>query len=139
MTVPDGARLSDDGLRALGRSLREIDPTALSVDAEEGRARWMLGDAGTELFSWTHEGALVPHHVQLVFSRRSVEWSVAQGLVTGEFAGMAAMSGGRFDPYLLQTHASVDLTLCRAARTLLEASPLPALELGGMLGALEVL
>ena len=111
---------SDEQLQRLGRSLREIDPAALQQVEGADPVRWFLGDGGTELFAWGAPGA-APQQLQLVFARVSLEWSREQGLRTGSFEAGAAISGGRYDPYLLRLGPSVDRRVCRAALTLLEA------------------
>src|SRR5215207_2151140 len=100
------SRPSDELLRRLGRSLREIDPTSLQQEQGEDPVRWFLGDGGTELFAWGAPGA-PPRHLQLVFCRVSLEWTREEGLRTGSFDAGAAVSGGRYDPYLLRLAASV--------------------------------
>jgi hypothetical protein len=117
-------RPSDDQLQRLGKSLREIDPSNLQQEPDAGRVRWFLGEGGTELFAWMHEDAASPHHVQLVFAEVSVEWVQGRGLVTGRFHANAAIAGGRYDPYLMAEGVSVDPDVCRAAITLLRASPI---------------
>lgn len=118
------SRPSDDQLRKLGASLREIDPSTLQSDPEEGTVRWFLGDSGTEIFVWLHQ-LQPPHHIQLVFARVSVEWSAKGGLLTGTFKESASMLGGRYDPYLLTLGRVVDPEVCRAAVLLLSAASLP--------------
>lgn len=118
-------RPTDEQLRALGKTLREIDPSALQPDEEGGRVRWFLGDAATELFAWT-VGDAPPHHVQLNFARVSIEWSADDGLRTGTFQNTPATAGGRYDAYLLRVSNQIDPEVCHAALTLLEVSPLPA-------------
>jgi hypothetical protein len=114
-------------VKALGASLREIDPSSLQPDDDGSQVRWWLGDNGTELFAWAHAGE-APHHLQLVFSRVSVEWSAARGLVTGSFGAGATSSGGRYDPYVMAEASGVDRGVCAVALALLEASTVaPAL------------
>lgn len=112
---------TDDQLKTWGASLREIDPASLIPDEEGAQVRWFLGDNATELFVWSHPNQ-PPHHLQLVFSHVSVEWSAAKGLITGTFKGGAAGAGGRYDPYLLSTGEQIDAEVCESARQLLEAS-----------------
>lgn len=116
-------RPSDEQLERLAASLREIDPSTLQEDPDEGKVRWFQGEGGTELFAWVRPGQ-PPHHVQLVFARVSVEWSQKDGLKTGTFAQGAATSGGRYDPYLLELERAADPEVCRAALHLLSASKL---------------
>lgn len=116
---------NQDLLQRLGRSLREIDPSMLHPDPEEGPVRWFQGEGGTEITAWTDADGK-PHHVQLVFTRVSVEWSVARGLLTGAFDKKGSTAGGRYDPYLLQVGAGVDPDVCRAALILIEASDISA-------------
>lgn len=112
---------SDEQLERLGRSLREIDPSTLQDDPEEGKVRWFQGEGGTELFAWAQPGQ-PPHHVQLVFARISVEWDRRDGLVTGTFNEGASTLGGRFDAYMLRSARVADPQVCRAALHLLAAS-----------------
>ncbi|HVE81203.1 MAG TPA: hypothetical protein VND93_00075 [Myxococcales bacterium] len=114
---------SDDQLKNMGGTLREIDPSTLQADPEEGAVRWFLGDQGTEIFAWTRDGK-PPHHIQLVFARVSVEWNQKTGLMTGTFTATSATAGGRFDPYLLTVGPNVDPDVCRAALRLLSAAPI---------------
>lgn len=115
---------NEETLKKLGATMREIDPSTLQSDPEEGTVRWFLGDSGTEVFAWLHAPE-PPHHIQLVFARASVEWSKKGGLLTGTFKDSAGMLGGRYDPYLLQLGRTVDPEVCRAALVLLSASSLP--------------
>jgi hypothetical protein len=112
---------SDAQLEAWGASLREIDPSTLQEDPESGPVRWFQGEAGCEAFVWLNDAG-EPHHVQLIFANRSVEWSQAEGLRTGSLRSGGATAGGRYDGYLLQSGHQVDLELCAAARRLLAAS-----------------
>jgi hypothetical protein len=112
-------------LKAWGASLREIDPSSLVQDESGLKVRWYLGDSGTELYCWVHPDGR-PDHLQLVFSRVSVEWSEKKGLTTGTFQSGGSMAGGRYDPYLLSVGKEVDLDVCEAATTLLSASPIDA-------------
>ena len=121
MSRPESGRPDDEQLRRLGRSLREIDPSSVQQVQGEDPVRWFLGEAGTELFVWGPPGGS-PCHLQLVFSRVSLEWTREQGLRTGRFEPGVAISGGRYDPYLLRLGPSVDAQVCRAALTLLGAS-----------------
>ncbi|MBK7858892.1 MAG: hypothetical protein IPJ65_09795 [Archangiaceae bacterium] len=107
-------------LKAWGASLREIDPTSL-VQEEGLKVQWYLGDSATELYCWVHDDGR-PDHLQLVFSRVSVEWSEKKGLTTGTFQTGGSMAGGRYDPYLLSVGKEVDLEVCEAALVLLTAS-----------------
>jgi hypothetical protein len=120
--------LSDHELRALGSSLREIDPSALQSDPDDGSPRWFQGDHGTELFTWARFSGV--DHVQLVFEHVSVEWSERGGLSTGRFTSTRATLGGRYDPYLMPATRGLDPELCRSALVLLEANPL-AMEAAG--------
>ena len=129
-------RPTDSQLASLGASLREIDPTTLMPDDEGAPVRWYLGDAGTELFAWIH-GQSPPHHVQLVFSRVSVEWSVKDGLTTGTFQTGSSTAGGRYDPYLLTVGQRVDTEVARAALTLLRASKVDPVLMEPLVKALE--
>lgn len=114
-------RPSDEQLRNMGGTLREIDPSTLQSDPDEGAVRWFLGDNGTEIFAWTR-GAEPPHHIQLVFARVSVEWNQKTGLMTGTFNTGSSTAGGRYDPYLLNLESHVDPDVCRAALRLLSAA-----------------
>lgn len=129
-------RPSDDQLRVMGGTLREIDPSALQADPDDGAVRWFLGDNGTEIFAWVHGGE-TPHHIQLVFARVSVEWSQKAGLMTGTFSAAAATAGGRFDPYLLTVGKHVDPEVCRAALRLLSAANIDAKVVQPLAQALE--
>ena len=129
------SRPTDEQLLRLGRSLREIDPSSLQQEPGEDPVRWFMGEAGTELFAWGPPG-LPPRHLQLVFSRVSLEWTRAGGLRTGSFDPNASTAGGRYDPYLLTLGPSVDAQVCRAALTLLGASGVGHEVLAPLLGAL---
>ncbi len=131
MTAP-----SNEHLEKLGASMREIDPGALQPDADGSEVRWFLGEDGTELFTWTRAGK-PPHHVQLVFSRVSVEWNEQKGLVTGSFPDSTAIAGGRYDLYVLKMGTSIDAEVCRAALTLLRASPVDKGPCAPLIAALE--
>lgn len=111
---------SEAQLVKLGESLREIDPSTLQQDDENGPVRWFLGDAGTELFAWL-DAAGRAQHVQLVFARISVEWLEERGLTTGSFSKTPASAGGRYDAYVMEEMGSVDPLVCRAALTLMKA------------------
>jgi hypothetical protein len=130
------SRPPDELLRRLGRSLREIDPASLQQEQGEDPVRWFLGDSGTELFAWGARG-VPPRHLQLVFSRVSLEWTREEGLRTGSFDAGAAVSGGRYDPYLLRLGPAVDPQVCRAALTLLGTSQVDPAVLAPLLQALE--
>lgn len=108
-------------LKAWGASMREIDPSSLMQDDDGLKVRWYLGDAATELYCWIHPDGR-PDHMQLVFSRVSVEWSEKKGLTTGTFQAGASMAGGRYDPYLLSVGKEVDRDVCEAALALLTSS-----------------
>jgi hypothetical protein len=110
-----------ENLKTWGVSLREIDPTSLVQEESGLKVRWYLGDNGTELYCWVHPDGRTDH-LQLVFSRVSVEWSEKRGLTTGTFQAGASMAGGRYDPYLLSVGKEVDREVCEAAVTMLEAS-----------------
>jgi hypothetical protein len=112
---------SDQELQDLGKSLREIDPSALQTDADDGSLRWFQGERGVELFAWARPDGV--DHAQLVIRDRTVEWSRHRGLSTAELSVGGASLGGRYDPYLVRA-AGIDAELCRAALVLLEASPL---------------
>ena len=114
------SRPSEELLAKLGASVREINPSTLQQDPEDGDVRWFLGDNGTELFVWTHPGK-PPHHIQLVFARVSVEWSEQRGLVTGTFTAGSSTSGGRYDAYLMHVGNVADPEVCLAAVSLLAA------------------
>ncbi|MFL5319503.1 MAG: hypothetical protein ACJ790_07585 [Myxococcaceae bacterium] len=116
-------RPTDEQLQKLGASMREINPSTLQQDPEEGNVRWFLGDNGTELFVWNQEQK-PPHHIQLVFARVSVEWSDNRGLVTGTFSSGSSTSGGRYDAYLMHVGTYADPEVCAAALILLQASPI---------------
>jgi hypothetical protein len=127
---------SDEQLKNMGGTLREIDPSTLQSDPDEGAVRWFLGDNGTEIFAWTHDGA-APHHIQLVFARVSVEWNQQSGLMTGTFNASSSTSGGRYDPYLLTLESHVDPEVCRAALRLISASRIDSQVLRPLAQALE--
>jgi len=127
---------SDDQLRSMGGTLREIDPSTLQSDPEEGAVRWFLGDNGTEIFAWTHDSE-APHHIQLVFARVSVEWNTKTGLLTGTFNAGSSTAGGRYDPYLLTVGRQVDPEVCRAALALLSATSIDAKIVQPLTRALE--
>ncbi len=129
-------RPSDEQLKSMGGTLREIDPSTLQSDPEEGAVRWFLGDNGTEIFAWTH-GDGPPHHIQLVFARVSVEWNQKTGLLTGTFNASSATSGGRYDPYLLTVGRQVDPEVCRAALRLLSAATIDSQVVRPLARALE--
>jgi hypothetical protein len=123
-------------LEQWGASLREIDPGSLLPDEDGAKVRWYLGDNGTELFVWNHVDQ-PSHHVQLVFSRISVEWSTEQGLITGTFKSGSSTSGGRYDPYLLSVGPQVDEEVCDLALTLLKKSSVDAARINPLVTALE--
>ncbi len=129
-------RPTDEQLRRMGGSLREIDPGALVPDDDGSNVRWFLGDGATELFTWTHAGK-PPHHIQLVFARVSAQWDERSGLSTGTFQGEPSTAGGRFDPYLVTMATRIDPDVCRAALTLLQASPLSSEVIGPLVHSLE--
>ncbi len=114
------SRPTDEQLRRLGASLREIDPATLHQDPAEGPVRWFQGEGGTEITAWVDEVG-VPRHIQLVFARASVEWS-GKGLVTGAFDARSSTAGGRYDPYLLRVGTGADREVCEAALLLLGAA-----------------
>lgn len=129
-------RPSDEQLRKLGGTLREIDPATLQSDPDEGKVRWFLGDNGTEIFVWAHASES-PHHIQLVFSRISVEWSRKSGLMTGTFNAGGSTMGGRYDPYLLTLGIHVDPEVCRAALMLLKDTRIDPGAIAPLVEALE--
>lgn len=129
-------RPSDDQLRSMGGTLREIDPSTLQSDPDEGAVRWFLGDNGTEIFAWTHDSD-APHHIQLVFARVSVEWNQETGLMTGTFNASSSTVGGRYDPYLLTVGRQVDPEVCRAALQLLSNTSIDAKVVQPLAKALE--
>jgi hypothetical protein len=129
-------RPSDDQLKQLGGSLREIDPSALAPDPEGGQVRWFLGAEGTEVYIWAKSGHS-PHHVQLVFSRVSVEWNDHKGLVTGTFRDAPTTAGGRYDTYILTVGQAVDPEVCSAALVLLEASSVERATIDPLISALR--
>ncbi len=123
-------------LELWGASLREIDPGSLVPDEDGATVHWYLGDNGTEVFAWTHAGQ-APHHVQLVFARVSVEWSVDLGLITGTFQSGSSTSGGRYDPYMLSVGQQVDAEVCRYALMLLQKATIDADSIVPLITALE--
>jgi hypothetical protein len=125
-----------DMLKTWGASLREIDPKSLVQDDEGLKVRWYLGDNATELYAWTQPDGTADH-MQLVFSRVSVEWSTKKGLTTGTFQSGSSTAGGRYDPYLLATGKEVDVEVCQAAMTLLVSSPIEPALLKPILDALK--
>lgn len=127
---------TDEQLAQWGASLREIDPESLIPDEDGGKVRWFLGDNGTELFCWA-VGEAPPHHLQLVFARVSVEWSVSRGLVTGTFKSGGTSSGGRYDPYLLSVGQQIDTEVCDLALALLKCSALAQAVISPLITALE--
>jgi hypothetical protein len=127
---------SDEQLQKIGQSLREIDPTTLIPDEEGARVRWFLGDNGTEIFAWNH-GPAPAHHIQMVFSRVSVEWVAQTGLTTGTFATGSSTAGGRYDPYLLTVGSNIDPEVCRAALVLLGTTKIDEAVSGPLIKALE--
>jgi len=129
-------RPSDEQLKRLGATLREIDPATLQSDPDEGKVRWFLGDNGTEIFVWARPSE-PPHHIQLVFARVSVEWSRKVGLLTGTFNSTGATMGGRYDPYLLQLGITADPEVCRSALLLLKETTIDPHAIGPLLDALE--
>lgn len=127
---------SKEQLAQWGTSLREIDPGSLIPDEDGARVHWYLGDNGTELFAWSH-GDAGPHHLQLVFARVSVEWTVDRGLVTGTFKSGSTSSGGRYDPYLLSVGQQVDPEVCDLALTLLDSARVDEAVIAPLLTALR--
>jgi hypothetical protein len=130
------SRPTDEELKRLGATLREIDPSSLAADPEGSVVRWFLGGEGTEIYVWTHPSS-PPHHVQLVFARVSVEWSNKRGLVTGTFRDAPTTSGGRYDSYILMVGAQVDPEVCEAALVLLESSTVDRSAIGPLLDVLR--
>ncbi|MBX5483591.1 MAG: hypothetical protein IRZ16_17350 [Myxococcaceae bacterium] len=128
------SRPSSEQLRRLGRSLREIDPKMLDAHDDEGPVRWFLGENGTELVAWIDEAG-APHHIQLVFSRVSVEWT-GRALATGTFDLHGSTAGGRYDPYLLRMAGGLDPEVCEAALELLRAADIDPVVKEPLLGAL---
>ncbi|MBX7115842.1 MAG: hypothetical protein K1X64_16050 [Myxococcaceae bacterium] len=129
-------RPTDEQLKQWGLSLREIDPSSLVPDEDGSQVRWFLGDNATEFFVWFHPES-GPHHLQLVFSRVSVEWDNKRGLVTGTFKDGSSAMGGRYDPYLLSIGQRVDLDVCSAALVLLGAATVDASLRAPLLQALQ--
>jgi hypothetical protein len=127
---------TDEQLEGWGASMREIDPSSLIPDEDGAKVRWYLGDNGTELFAWSH-GDAVPHHLQLVFARVSVEWSTQAGLITGTFKTGGTSSGGRYDPYLLSVGQQIDAEVCKSARTLLDATRIEEEVIAPLVAALK--
>ena len=123
-------------LEQWGASLREIDPGSLVPDEDGAQVHWYLGDNGTEVFIWAHPGQAA-HHVQLVFSRVSVEWSVELGLRTGTFQSGSSTSGGRYDPYLLSVGKQVDAEVCHFALMLLKKTTIDPAGIAPLVSALE--
>ena len=127
---------TSDQLEQWGTSLREIDPGSLIPDEDGATVHWYLGDNGTELFAWSlNDGP--SHHVQLVFARVSVEWSLDLGLKTGTFQSGSSTSGGRYDPYLLSVGKQVDAEVCVLALKLLRKSTVDPARIEPLLMALE--
>ncbi len=114
-------RLSEEGLQKLGRSLREIDPSTLQHDPEEGRVRWFQGEGATELTLWVDEEGRT-RHAELIFSRVQIEWGESGQLTSGTFTNQSSTAGGRYDTYVLEVTGRLDEEVARAALTLLEAS-----------------
>jgi hypothetical protein len=129
-------RPPDDQLKQLGGSLREIDPSALAPDPEGGQVRWFLGAEGTEVYVCARS-CQSPHHVQLVFSRVSVEWNDRKGLLTGTFRDAPTTAGGRYDTYILTVGQAVDPEVCSAALVLLEASTVERATIDPLISALR--
>ena len=129
------SRPTDEQIRRLGASLREIDPATLHRDPEEGPVRWFQGERGTEITVWL-DGRGAAHHIQLVFARASVEWS-GSGLVTGAFENRGSTAGGRYDPYLLSVGTGADPEVCQAALLLLESAEVGTEVLAPLIGALR--
>lgn len=125
-----------DQLDQWGASLREIDPESLVPDEDGAQVQWLLGDNGSEVFIWSHPGR-APHHLQLVFARISVEWSLADGLVTGTFKSASSTAGGRHDPYLLSVGSQIDEEVCGLALRLLRRSTVATEALAPLIRALE--
>jgi hypothetical protein len=129
------SRPSEEQLKALGASMREIDPLTLVPDEDGGQVRWFLGDQTTELFIWMGQSA--PHHAQLVFARVSLEWDHQTGLLTGSFEGGPATAGGRYDPYLLTVGPKIDPEVCWAALVVLRSIRIDPAMIEPMAKALE--
>jgi hypothetical protein len=117
-------RATEEQLRRLGQSLREIDPATLQHDPEEGMIRWFQGEAATELTLWLDDDGRT-RHAELVFARVQVEWSEA-GLSTGTFTHQSSTAGGRYDTYLLEVSGSLDRQVAESALVLLDASDVDA-------------
>jgi hypothetical protein len=118
-------------------SFREIDAASLEANEDGSAVRWFTGERGAELFLWVR-GTQAPHHAQLLFQQRALEWDANTGLLrTGGFQTKVAKSGGRFDPYLLQLGGGAESAVAREALELLEGSGLSPELWAGLKTALE--
>lgn len=107
--------------RCLGRSLREIDATALQETSDK-RLRWFQGVNETGLFSWfAANGRIVQQ--QLVFLDNVVEWTGMGPVRTGRVKADVAEAGpGWVRSELLEFQADVDPAVLAQARIVLESS-----------------
>jgi hypothetical protein len=124
-------------LAQLGKTMREIDPSALQHDDEEGPVRWFLGDSGTELFAWGGSDSAPAKHLQLIVARMQVEWTERTGLTAAPFRQAGTSMGGRYDTYLLGRDRALDRQLIEGARALLDSANIPAPLVAPMRSALE--
>lgn len=104
--------------QAWGQGLREIDPSTLAADPEDGPVRWFLGEGGCEVFVWLDaDGA--SNHAQLVLGPVTLDWSRQRGLSTSSFVDGGSILGGRHDGYLLRDGTRDDGGVVVAAYSLL--------------------
>ena len=129
--LPSPARFA-----AWGGSLREIDPSTLAADPEDGPVRWFLGDGGCEIFVWLDpDGAA--HHAQLILGSVTLDWSSLRGLSTASFVDGGSILGGRHDGYLLKDGTRDDGGVLSAARALLEGASVGGGLFAPILGSLR--
>jgi hypothetical protein len=115
MPAPD-KRLADRLSRA-GGELREVRGDLLRKDPA-GRQRWFQGPHGCDLFLWYRE-PLGLSQIQLTFDHRAVEWTVEEGVRTGQLLSFDPMQPGR-DQARLVLDRSQDQETLTLARALLE-------------------
>ncbi|NLI79905.1 MAG: hypothetical protein GX442_26100 [Candidatus Riflebacteria bacterium] len=112
--------------RILGRSLREIDATALKATDPALRLRWFQGDEGTQLFCWT-DGDEGPERMEFYFLDSLVSCEKrGRNLQTAYVRTQALGPVGPADRAAIAYHPAPSYRVLRLGRTIVEHSPLPA-------------
>lgn len=112
--------------RILGRSLREIDATALKATGPALRLRWFQGDEGTQLFFWT-DGDEGPERLEFYFLDSLVSCEKrGMNLRTAYVRTQALGPVGPADRAAIAYHPSPSYRVVRLGRTIVEHSSLPA-------------